>query len=133
MEDITGATAVSLMPTGRGDLIDQLNAAGTRFRLGRPAAITSFVLGLVMIHFGQLYALIVWFTLAPVCGWLFLRDKARGTVVVFYDVNDAAAAWFDSLVASWEWLTGSHKLWRVVQTGAVQTTYQQGQRWRERC
>ena len=124
MEDITGATAVSLMPTGRGDLIDQLNAAGTRFRWGRPAVVTSFVLGLVMLHFGQFYALVVWLTLALVCGWLFLHDKARGTVVVFYDVNDAAAAWFDSLVASWEWLTGSQKIWRVVQTGAVQTTYQ---------
>jgi hypothetical protein len=120
MEDVTGATAMSLMPTGSGDLIEQLNAAGTRFRWGWPAAIAAFLLGLVLMPYG----LMVWLLFAPLCWWLFLRDKASGTVVVFYDVNDAPAAWFDSLVTSWEWLTGSQKLWRVVQSGAVQTTYQ---------
>jgi Protein of unknown function (DUF4236) len=119
MEDVTGATAMSLVPTGSGDLIEQLNAAGTRFRWGWPAAIATFLLGLLSMPTG----LVVWLVFAPLCWWLFLRDKANDTVVVFYDVNDAPAAWFDSLVTSWEWLSGSQKLWRVMESGVIRTIY----------
>jgi hypothetical protein len=124
MEDVTGATAISLVPTGSGDLVEQLNAAATRFRWDWPVAIAALLVGLLMMGFGVLYGLIAWLVLAPLCWWLSLRDKADRTVVLFYDVHDAQAAWFDSLVANWPWLSGCQKLWRVVQSGQVVTTYQ---------
>jgi hypothetical protein len=102
LEDVTGATAMSLAPTGGGDLVEQLNASAAKFGWGWPVTIGVVVLG------GQVgpYAVLVWALFAPLCWWLFMRDKGRRTAVVFYDVNDAPALWFDSVVASWAWLTG---------------------------
>jgi hypothetical protein len=83
MQDVTGATAISLAPTGPGDVVEQLNTAATRLGLG---------------------------------SW-------RRTVVLFYDFKDGSEAWFHSLVDAWGWLSGSQRLWRVVQTRHVETVY----------
>jgi hypothetical protein len=120
MQDITGATAMSLAPTGSGDVVEQLNAAAARYGLGWPVTIAAAVIGLLTLPYG----LIVWVLSAPACWWLFQYDRARRTVVLFYDVNDKPAQWFESLVTSWGWLTGSQRLWRVVQSGSVATMYQ---------
>lgn len=119
MEDVTGATAMSLEPTGRGDLVEQLNAAGARFAWWWPAAIAALVLGLPMMPWG----LIIWSLGAVGCIWLYFNDQARRTVVLFYDVHDDAYSWFDALVAQWRWLTESQGLWRIVQSGEVVGTY----------
>jgi hypothetical protein len=120
MTDVTGATSRSLAPTGSGDVVEQLNSAAQRHGWGWPVAVAAVLLGL----FTMPYGLIIWLLAVPACWWLFLRDKARRTVVLFYDVNDAPAAWFDSVVSSWHWLTQTHQLWREVQSGRVRTTYQ---------
>lgn len=120
MEDLTGATSMSLVPSACGDIVDQLNAAAASHSWGWPVTVAAVVLGAALMPYG----LIIWIVAAPLCWWLFLRDKARRTVVTFYDVNDAPAAWFDALVAEWSWLTESRRLWRVVQAGQVRTTYQ---------
>lgn len=82
--------------------------------------IAAVVLGAALMPYG----LILWLVAAPFCWWLFLRDKARRTVVAFYEVNDAPAAWFDALVADWSSLVDSQRRWRVVQEGQIRTTYQ---------
>jgi hypothetical protein len=120
MQDVTGATSMSLAPTGSGDIVQQLNTAAARHGWGWPSAIVAGLLGL----FTMPYGLLIWILATPLCWWLFLRDKARRTVVLFYDVNDAPAAWFDSLVGSWPWLIQAQQLWREVQSGRVRTTYQ---------
>jgi hypothetical protein len=120
MEDVTGATAMSLVPTGGGDVVQQLDAAAARFAWWWPVAIAGFVLGALSMPAG----LIIWVASIPLCVWLFLRDHAAKQVVLFYDVNDAQAVWFDFLVTQWTWLTDSQKLWRVVQSGRVVTAYQ---------
>lgn len=120
MQDITGATAMSLASTGGGDIVEQLNAAATHFRWGWPVAIVAAVLGLATLPYG----VFIWAVATPLCWWLFFRDASRRTVVLLYDVDGAAADWFDSLVTNWEWMTQSHKLWRSVRSGRVQTTYQ---------
>jgi Protein of unknown function (DUF4236) len=120
MEDVSGATALSLEPTGGGDVVEQLNAAATRMAWGWPVTIATLVIGLV----SPPYSLILWALLAPLCGWVFLRDQAHRAVVLFYDVHDAPAVWFDSLVTKWAWVTRSQKLLRVVRMGQIQTTYQ---------
>lgn len=120
LDDVTGATAMSLEPTGGGDLVEQLNAASTQIAWGWPATCGAFITGFLFPP----YSLIFWALLAPLCWWLFLRDQARRTVVLFYDVHDSTAAWFDTLVTQWRWLTACQRLWRVVQSGRVATTYQ---------
>ncbi len=83
-----------------------------------------FLLGLVALSSSWVISLVIWVFAAPLCWWMFLRDQTRSTVVAFYDVNDAPAAWFDSLVQSWGWLIGAQKLSRVVGTGHVETMNQ---------
>ena len=115
MEDVTGATAMALEPTGRGDLVEQLNTASSRFAWWWPTALIGGVLGLLMMPWG----LIVWVFVIPLCVWLYLNDQARRTVVLFYEVHDATNGWFDTLNSQWRWLTESQKLWRVTQSGDV--------------
>jgi hypothetical protein len=56
--------------------------------------------------------------------WLWFHDRARRTVVAFYDVNDAAAKWFEELVDAAQEISQNSGLWRVDAAGDVQTTYQ---------
>jgi DNA polymerase III epsilon subunit-like protein len=121
MEDTTGTEVLAMEPTGGGDVVDQLNSVSGRLRFGWPAGIGVFVLGLLV---GMPWGIAVWVVLAPACAWLILWEQARRKVVLFYDVNDAPATWFSSVVDQWEWLVGSQKLWREVQAGAVTTTHQ---------
>lgn len=120
MEDVTGATAMSLAPTGGGDIVSQLNAAASRFGFGWPVTVVLAIAGLLIFPYG----VIVWAAAIPLCWWLFLHDAAKRKVVLLYDVEGEAADWFDSLVSGWGWLTQSEKLWRTIQSGRVQTTYQ---------
>jgi DNA polymerase III epsilon subunit-like protein len=120
MEDVTGATALELVPAGGGDVVEQLNAAVARAAWGWWVTGAAVLLGLLTMPFG----VIVWALLAPVCVWLVLNDRARKTVILFYDVEDEHSVWFDSLVRTWGWLTGSQKIWRVIQSGNIATTYQ---------
>src|ERR1700677_3774572 len=66
MEDVTGATAMSLEPTGRGDLVDQLNAAAARFAWWWPVAIAVLLLGLMTMPWG----LVIWVLGGAGCVWL---------------------------------------------------------------
>ncbi|WP_415131078.1 hypothetical protein [Microbacterium sp.] len=111
---------MTLAPTGGGDIVEQLNTAASRFRWAWTIAIVAAVLGMAMLPYGT----VLWAVAIPLCWWLFLRDAARGKVVLLYDVKDATADWFDTLVTNWEWMTRSEKLWRTVQSGRVQTVYQ---------
>lgn len=120
MEDVTGSTAFELEPTSSDDVVEQLNGASSRVAWGWWAIGAVFLLGLSTLPFG----LIVWVLAAPGCAWLVLNDRAHKTVVLFYDVHDEQASWFDSLVTQWDWLTDSQRVWRVLQSGAVTTTYQ---------
>lgn len=120
MEDVTGATALEMAPTGGGDIVEQLNTAARHFRLGWLVTVIAFILGAAVMPWGPL----VWVLAAPLCVWLFLRDAAKSRVVLFYDVNDAAASWFDSLVEHWSLLSGAKKLWRTVSSGQVNTLHQ---------
>lgn len=121
MENMTGATAVCMAPTGPGDLVAQLNTASSRFSFCWPTAIAGVVIGLAVGGYG---ALILALILIPLCVWLYFNDESRRTVVVFYDVQDAAEQWFQALTDQWRWLTESQRTWRVTQAGAVLTPYQ---------
>lgn len=120
LEDITGATATELLPTGSGDIVEQLNEAAGRWRL------FPWVLGLlVVVLLAQpVVGAILLLPGVPGLVWLWFNDRARRTVVAFYDVNDAPASWFQGLVDAAQALAGSQALWRVAAAGNVRTTYQ---------
>ena len=120
MEDVTGATVISMAPTGGDDVVQQLNTATSRVLVGWPAMALTLLFGLFTIPWG----LLSWIILVPACIWLILWDQSRHKVVLFYDVNDEPAQWFTNVVEQWQWLSQSQALWRVVQSGAVRTTYQ---------
>jgi hypothetical protein len=84
LEDVTGASAAELVPSGPGDLVEQLNAAGRRLPIApwllallAVALIAKPIVGLILLAPGL-----------PAVVWLWLRDRAKRTVVAFYDVND---------------------------------------------
>ena len=120
MEDVTGATPFELAPMEGGDVVEQLNSAAARTAWVWWVTGAAVLLGLLTLPWG----LILRAVLAPVCVWLVLNDRARKTVVVFYDVEDEHFSWFDSLVRTWAWLSGSQRMWRVLRSGNVATTYQ---------
>lgn len=120
MDDTSGLSALELRPTGGDDIVQQLNEATRRPRWGWIAAILALAIGAAVMPWG----LIVWVVAIPGCWWLFLRDGLRKNVVLFYDLEDSAALWFDRFVTAWDTASSSDKLWRTVQSGQVQTTYQ---------
>ncbi|WP_426765032.1 TerB N-terminal domain-containing protein [Pseudarthrobacter sp. 1G09] len=120
-EDQRGADVQSLAPTSSDDLVQQLNDAARRRPLTRWVVIALLVLGLVTMPFG----LFVWLLGVPVAWWVVLRDRASRSVVIFYDVNDEHASQFQSLVDAGHALGKSQKLWRINQSGVLQTGHQQ--------
>jgi hypothetical protein len=120
LEDVTGASAADLVPTGPGDLVEQLNEAAGRWRF------FPWVLGaLVLILLAKpVVGVILLLPAIPGLIWLWYQDRARRTVVAFYDVNDSAAEWFQHLVDAAGSLAGNQALWRVNAAGNVRTTYQ---------
>ncbi len=119
LEDVTGASPITLESTGSGDVVAQLNAAAKQFRWGLLTLILVLVFGLV----APPWSLILWLPGIPLAIWLMMRDSAKRSVVLFYDVEDEHAAWFDGLVTNWPAIAQSQKLWRTVQSGRVQTLY----------
>lgn len=120
LEDVTGASASELISTGPGDLVEQLNQAAGRWRMFPwAAALLVFVL-LVQPVVGGILLL----PGIPGLVWLWYQDRARRTVVAFYDVNDAAADWFEKLLDTVQSLAANDAVWRVDASGDVQNTYQ---------
>jgi len=120
MTDVTGASAEQLVPTAAGDLVEQLNRAATTWRIAPwLAALLVLVLLIKPVVGGVLLI-----PGAPAVVWLWLRDRARRTVVTFYDVNDEVEHWFGALVGSFEGLAACAAVWRINAAGRVETTYQ---------
>jgi hypothetical protein len=120
LEDITGSSAAELHPTGSGDLVEQLNEAVGRWRIF-PWALSLLI---VVLLAQPVVGAILLLPGVPGLVWLWFNDRARRTVVAFYDVNDAPAAWFQNLVNAAQTLANSQALWRVDAAGNVRTTYQ---------
>ncbi len=105
MTDITGATALELAPTSADDLVSQLNeAAGVR--AWWPLLLLIPVLGWAAAY------------------WLRLKQRAKRSVVVFYEVEDSAGQWFAQLVETWGAFSQSAGLWRMTSQGSLNTTHQ---------
>ncbi|MCA2210572.1 DUF4236 domain-containing protein [Nocardia rosealba] len=120
MADLTGADAIQLLPTGPGDLIEQLNSAAATARTAPWAAAVFGILVLVTFPLGLLILVIA----VPVVWWLSLFDQARQNVVVFYDVTDQPAVWFATLTEATSEFAASQGKWRVNAQGGLATVHQ---------
>ncbi|MFF1880782.1 TerB N-terminal domain-containing protein [Pseudarthrobacter sp. NPDC058196] len=120
-EDQRGASVQALAPTSSGDLVQQLNEAGSRKPLTRWIVIAVVLLGLITMPFG----LVVWLLGIPAIWWVVQRDRARRSVVIFYDVNDGHAHQFQALVDAGSLLGQAQKIWRINEAGTLQSGHQQ--------
>lgn len=120
-EDQRGASIQALAPTSADDLVQQLNEAAGRKPLTRWIVIAVVLLGLITMPFG----LLIWLLGIPLIWWVVQRDRARRSVVIFYDVNDEHARQFQALVDAGDSLAQSQKLWRINEAGALRAGYQQ--------
>jgi hypothetical protein len=106
-EDTTGATTIQLMQASASDLVTHINDAAGSVSL----------LPLVILLCLPLITI-------PVAVWLHARDKARRTVVAFYDIQDIQAQKFQMLVNSFTAMQHSSASWHVIAQGNIQTTRQ---------
>jgi hypothetical protein len=120
MHDITGAHAQALLATSPSDLVDQMRKAARRWPLWPWALVVS----LMLVAFPGYWGLAAFVVGLAGTGWVWLWDRARRSVVVIYDVNDAPAQWFSELVDATTALSMAQKFWFVPSRGLVTTTYQ---------
>jgi len=107
LQDVTGATTVELADAAPSELITQLNEAA-RHR--------SLMLLVILLYLPVLTI--------PLAVMLQAKDKARRTVVVFYEVEGSPAARFQTLVDSFAAAQQCAAHWHVTAQGPVVTTRQ---------
>lgn len=107
IQDVAGATTVELADASPGELISQLNEAARH----------SSMLPLVILLCLPVLTI-------PLAILLHARDKARRTVVAFYEVDGPAAARFQALVDGFAAVQQCAAHWHVTAQGAVTTTRQ---------
>jgi DNA polymerase-3 subunit epsilon len=107
LEDVTGATTIQLAAASPSDLVRQVNEAASAVSL----------LPLVVLLFLPVVTI-------PLAVMLYARDKARRTVVAFYQVDDLPAQKFQALVDSFGLVRDCGAQWYVVAEGRVRTTRQ---------
>jgi hypothetical protein len=107
MQDVTGATTVQLADAAPSELISQLNEAARH-----PSLLPLVILLCLPV------------VTVPLAVLLRAKDKARRTVVVFYEVEGPAAARFQALADSFTALQQCAAHWHVTAQGAVVTTRQ---------
>lgn len=120
MHDITGVAVSELTAVAPSDLVTQLQAASGIWPLMPFVSILLVVLALIAGPVGLVLLLIG----IPGCYWLHQCDRARRSVVAFYDVQDAPAVQYQALIDAVSGLATSKRLWFVPQAGRVGTTHQ---------
>jgi hypothetical protein len=119
LEDITGASVRELVATSPSELVTQLQAASRRRSVWPFALVALLVVALPLGGPGLVLLLLG----APAVYWLALRDRARRSVVVIYDVNDGPARRFEEIVNAVAALGEAQRVWFVDGAGKVTTTY----------
>jgi hypothetical protein len=107
MKDVTGVTTLELTDGSASDLVNQSNDAARHVSL----------LPLVILLWLPIVTI-------PLAILLRAKDKARRTVVAFYEVDGVPADRFQALVDSFAALQQCAAHWHVTAAGAVRTTRQ---------
>ncbi|MFL6136688.1 MAG: DUF4236 domain-containing protein [Frankiaceae bacterium] len=120
MQDVTGANVRDLVAASPSELVTQLQAAA-RVRAIWPWA----AIGLLILV-GALGTIGAVLLLPGIPGviWLWFNDRARHSVVAFYQVEDRYAERFGRIVDAVTTVQQAQRVWLVEAAGAVRTTYQ---------
>jgi hypothetical protein len=123
MHDVTGATIFQLAIAGPSDLVADLTAAQGRFDFFRVAAIALGLL--VLVGFATAPWLGILLSAAALAAgfYVYQWNKARRSVVAYYEVNDETAGAYQVLVDACTALRTSQRSWQIAEAGAVRTTY----------
>ncbi|BCB91184.1 DUF4236 domain-containing protein [Phytohabitans suffuscus] len=100
LQDLNGASVQQLVAAHPSDIVGQLRAATRRVPLWPFAAGATVLLVLLTVPFGLALLL----PGVPAVVWLYLRDRARRSVVVFYQVDGEPATRFERLTAAHHFL-----------------------------
>lgn len=119
MESLTGATTEELAQSSSSELLRQIQEAEKRIRLWPIVLGVTLLFGLANLGVELwLGALILVIGLAATF-WAWVRDKARKTIVIFYEVEGEPAARFDALVEAFQSAARSQKAWHMTAAAAV--------------
>ncbi|MFC6562716.1 DUF4236 domain-containing protein [Actinoplanes utahensis] len=121
MRDMTGVAVQHLAAAHPSDLVTQIQAAAKQRSLWHWAAVALLVLIAVLPPAGLLLLV----PGVPGIWWLWQRDLARRSVVVFYQVEDEAAARYEHLTGNAGFVTAVQAVWEVEAQGSLTTPYQQ--------
>jgi Protein of unknown function (DUF4236) len=113
-------TPVSALAAGAPEALpSQLSEAAQRLTTWPYAAAVAAIC-LFVVPIGDLVDLL----LIPLTAWLYLRDRGRKTVVVFYEVEGTPGSSFEQVAAAVTGLGSAQRLWFIPTAGAVTTTRQ---------
>jgi DNA polymerase-3 subunit epsilon len=121
MQDTTGATVEQLLPTTPDDLVTQLNDAAKCVAMWPYATAVAVVAAIAL---GSPFGIVLLVLALPGLVWLYLRDRARRSVVAFYEVDGPQARWFEQAVDVLGGLGRCAAVWRINAAGEVTTTHQ---------
>ncbi|MFC4071949.1 DUF4236 domain-containing protein [Actinoplanes subglobosus] len=120
MQDLTGAAVQHLAAAHPSDLIQQIQAAAKSRSLWPWSA----ALLLLLVAILPVWGLLLLLPGIPAVWWLWQRDVARRSVVVFYTVEDDAAAQYGNLNNSAGIVAAVQRIWLVESQGQLTNPYQ---------
>jgi len=124
MVDMTGGDASRLLPTGPGELIEQLRAA-SRYQMLLPWAaialmMTIGVAAMSKVLWVPISALVVG---APALVWLWWWERGKRTATAVYEVSGPVADWFAAFCEGHRAMVVLGGAWRVEASAAIVGTY----------
>ncbi|WP_306204896.1 DUF4236 domain-containing protein [Actinoplanes sp. RD1] len=120
MRELAGTPVQNLVAAHPSDLLQQIQAAARRKPLWPWITAVTVLIALASAPLG----LLLLFLAAPGIWWIRQRDVARRSVVVFYQVEDAPAARYESFTGSNGFVSNVQRVWQVEAEGALHTTHQ---------
>ncbi|HEX5405624.1 MAG TPA: DUF4236 domain-containing protein [Pseudonocardiaceae bacterium] len=117
LSDVTGSSAMELLPAQPSDVVAQLNSAAKTPLLWPWVAIAVVVLSAVVTP---------WLFLpgAAIVTWVWWHGKVSRTVALFYEVDGPTSDKYQLLVDAFSVAQQTQRAWHRVASGAVRTTYQ---------
>lgn len=121
MQELDGASVQQLVAANPTEIISQIQSASRRIPIWPTATAMLGILALLTAPYGLLLLL----PGVPAVLWLWQRDVARRSVVVFYQVDDDAAVRFDHLATTHGFTSSVQRVWHVEAQGDLTNPYQQ--------
>lgn len=124
LQETVGATVLEMATAAPSDLISQLtHAAQTPSLWGWTALLGAVLAAIALGLFWPAGIVVLAFAVIGIW-WMRQRDQVRKTVVTFYDVQDQYAERFEKFTETFQSLTATRRLSRVVAAGATTSNYQ---------